>query len=90
MRAGYPALTELSDLTPDGEPVFAMSLQEARKLDDGKIRKYDGSKIEIWRYDPRPLAMNGRIDPLSLYMSLKDSPDARIQIALANLLEKVL
>lgn len=90
VTAGYPALAKLSDMAPDGDPVFAMTLAETRKLDERKIRRYNGAEIEIWRYSPRLLARDGYVDPLSLYMSLKDSPDARIKIALASLLEKTL
>jgi len=90
VTAGYPALVALSDLVPEDEPVLAMTLSEARELDEQKILKYSGVQIEIWRYDPKLLAVDGHVDPLSLYLSLKDSPDARIQKTIADLLEKTL
>jgi hypothetical protein len=88
--AGYSALSELSDLVPENERIFAMAQSEVRNLDAEKIKKYNGVQIEVWRYDPRLLADKGRVDPLSLYLSLKDSPDARINIAIESLLENVL
>ena len=90
VTAGYSALSELSDMAPENERIFAMSQSEARGLDAEKIKKYNGVQIEVWRYDPRLLADKGRVDPLSLYLSLKDSPDARINIAVESLLENVL
>lgn len=90
VTAGYPALVALSDLASEDDPVLAITLAEARKLDKRKIQKYSGVQVEVWRYDPKLLARDGHVDPLSLYMSLKDSPDARVQIALADLLENTL
>ena len=90
LTAGYSALVALSDLVPEEENVLAISQTEAKRFNDGKIQKYSGTQVEIWRYDPRLLSRDERVDPLSLYLSLKSSPDARIQIALNDLLEKVL
>ena len=87
---GYPALVAASDLVPDDMKVVALSQAEAKKLDATKIQKYSGTTVEVWRYDPQLLANNGCVDPLSLYLSLKGSPDARVQIAINDLLEKVL
>ena len=88
--AGYPALVAVSDLVPDDMQVVALSQAEAKKLDNAKIQKYSGATVEVWRYDPRLLAMNGFVDHFSLCLSLKDSPDARVQIAVNALLEKTL
>jgi hypothetical protein len=90
VTAGYSALSELSDLAPENERIFAMAQSEFRTLEARKIKKYNGVQIEVWRYDPRLLAIEGRVDPLSLYLSLRDSPDARINIAIESLLENVL
>lgn len=90
LMAGYSALTLCSDLVPEDDAAFAISQQAARGLEKSKIQKYCGALVEIWRYDPSLLANDGSVDPLSLYLSLINSPDARIQIALSDLLEKVL
>ncbi|GEM_PF-3944963 len=39
-------------------------------------------EIEIWKYDPELFAREGVVDPLSLYMSLKDTKDERVEMAL--------
>lgn len=90
MSAGYSALVSKSDLAEDGECVYAISSADAKALDLQKIRKYQGTSVEVWRYDPRLLASGECVDPLSLVLSMRDSADARVQIALDNLLEKVL
>jgi hypothetical protein len=63
-------------------------------LDQGVIRKIfqrdeANACIEAWTYDPRLLAADGRVDALSLYLSLRDSPDERVQQQLESLLEAV-
>jgi hypothetical protein len=45
-------------------------------------------EIEIWKYDPELLARKGVVDPLSLYLSLKNIKDERVEMALDTLLEK--
>ncbi len=45
--------------------------------------------IEEWYYDPQRLSDTGEVDPLSLYLSLRNDPDERIQIAVEELLETV-
>lgn len=43
--------------------------------------------IETWTYDPRLLARDGFVDPLSLYLSVRHSPDERVAQAADQLLE---
>jgi len=46
--------------------------------------------IQRWRYSPAILADDRRtVDRLSLYLSLRDSADERIQSALSRMLEGV-
>jgi hypothetical protein len=45
--------------------------------------------VELWVYDPCILAAAGRADRLSLYLSLHDEQDERVQAALAELLKGV-
>lgn len=44
-------------------------------------------ELEIWKYDPKLLSESGLVDPLSLYLSLADTNDERIEGALRDLLE---
>ena len=45
--------------------------------------------VEIWRYDPSLLAINGVVDPLSLYLCMRTSDDERIRIELKNLMGSI-
>lgn len=44
-------------------------------------------EIELWKYRPETFANGTSVDRLSLYLSLKDSVDDRVQIALDELME---
>ncbi|MDA1069668.1 MAG: HTH domain-containing protein [Verrucomicrobia bacterium] len=45
-------------------------------------------EIEKWRYDPKLFQKDERVDILSLYLSLKDHSDERVQMALEEALEE--
>lgn len=47
------------------------------------------STLELWRYDPRLLSDGDMVDPLSLYLSLREQSDERVDQALAQLLENI-
>lgn len=46
-------------------------------------------QIEIWNYDPQLFDKDNIVDPFSLYFSLKENEDERVQKALINLREKI-
>lgn len=46
-------------------------------------------KVELWNYSPKLLAKEKSVDKLSLYLSLKDSSDERVQDARKELLKDV-
>ncbi len=92
-RAGESALAEFSDLAAPHEPVFAAASRVWSRLasDVAQIPVPDeGScRIELWRYPPQPTAASGCADPLSLYLSLREQPDERVQLALEQLMEQL-
>ncbi len=57
--------------------------QELKRPEEG------GVDVEVWAYSPSLFAQNGVADPLSVYLSLVDEKDARIEMALDELLETV-
>ncbi len=50
----------------------------------------DAIAVQIWRYIPNMLAKEKIVDPLSLWLSLKDDRDDRIQMALDDMEENFL
>jgi len=93
--AGLSALSEATLLAAPRIPTYAIRNKEYQELlKHGEIRKTSqrdeaNACIEAWSYDPRLLAEEGRVDALSLYLTLRDSPDERVQQQLETLLEAV-
>lgn len=94
-KAGIAALSESTMLGSDERPAIAMATSEyARALVEGTLTETpaadeEGTIVERWRYRPALLCGEGArtVDPLSLYLSLRDDPDERVQAALKELLE---
>ncbi len=53
-----------------------------------EFNDFGGSIIEIWNYDPALFARDGRVDDISLLLSLESDPDERIQMGLDEIREK--
>lgn len=89
-RAGESALAELTSLGSPEEPCFAIASRDWTLTKRPVIPTPDVGTclLELWRYPPGPLADQGRVDRLSLYLSLRDSHDERIQMALDTMMEQ--
>lgn len=100
LQANESALPEYSDMNPSQQKYFAIEkgnffdLQKNRQLRNPNDQegKYG---LEVWKYKPEPLAhiLNNDVnvvDPLSLYLSLKDNRDERIEMALEQISERFL
>lgn len=91
IKSGVSALSETTDIVDNNFLTLALTAKEAKKIPTSKLLRYEGDVVEAWRYNPLLLNDNKDIvDPLSLCITLKDSPDPRIQIAIEQLLEKTL
>lgn len=66
---------------------YAMTLDKLKELNIKTDAKFGENRIEIWRYAPELLSSNEYVDKLSLYLSLKDDVDVRVQIELEQLIE---
>ena len=94
MRAGLAALADYSMLAPPPQPVIAFFGREWKKLrwwhNKPSIPKQDPDavEIEVWAYDPQRLTERDIVDPLSLYLSLREDQDERVQAALEQMIEE--
>ncbi len=93
--AGMSALEQLSDVTGDALPVHAESarifhaLLREGALVACEIPEDADWQAESWRYSPRLFAKEGCVDRLSLYLSLRDTSDERVRMALDTILENM-
>lgn len=95
LLAGLSALSQRTMIAADRLPTYALTLagfQEA--LEQGactgcRDAESATARIEVWSYEPRLLGDDQMVDPLSLYLSLRDSGDERVQQQLEQLIEGV-
>lgn len=94
-RAGLTALAEQSMLVSPPCPIFALSQEDWKSLLTSDtiqtlpISEGANIQLEIWSYDPKLFAQDQIVDPFSLYLSLKETEDERVQQALDILMEKI-
>jgi DNA-binding MarR family transcriptional regulator len=90
--AGLEALAKRSMLAPPNRPVFAVSADRWKKEQGHSTRlpantdDPDAIEVEVWNYDPTLFSGRGVVDLLSLYLSLKDHEDERVQVALEEMM----
>jgi DNA-binding MarR family transcriptional regulator len=98
LSSNASALPEYTDMNPSKQKFYAIEKTVFYKLQNSKAflnpNEYEGEyALEIWKYNPLTLVDElpddlPVVDPLSLYLSLKDSKDERIEMALDQLLKK--
>ncbi len=91
--AGESALAMQSMINPSRIECFAMdkSLEKEysfEKLDERWEEYKKLVQVEFWKYDPKKFSKNNMVDVVSLYMSLKDVKDERIEEALDEMMEE--
>lgn len=95
--ANTSALPEYSDMNPSKQEYLAIEknlfykLKKENKLQG--LNDFEGRYcIEIWKYNPfilmEDIAKEAVIDPLSLYLSLTNNQDERIEMALEQIIKK--
>ena len=82
-------------LAEDQYPTYAMrdrdlvSAFERGELVGCQSRDEANARMESWKYDPWVLAENDVVDRCSLYLSLRNSGDERIQKEIKTLIERL-
>lgn len=98
LQTNASALPEYTDLNPSAQAFYAIEktvfygLQKSNSFIN--LNENEGKyAIEIWKYNPLTLVdglVNDMpvVDPLSLYLSLKDNHDERVEMALEQIIDK--
>jgi AraC-like DNA-binding protein len=90
--AGMSALARLTNLAEPRRATIAVdgslwrSLLTDRGLEEVPSMEESATMVEVWTYPPQ--VTDGAVDSLSLYLSLRNSPDERVQGAITQLLER--
>lgn len=93
--AGLSALARYSSLAEPANPVWAVNSTTGRSLtlkyrtDELSIKDLHVNEIEVWSYDPKLFADAGVVDRLSLFLSLRDEKDERVEAALEQMMKEM-
>lgn len=93
--SGYSALAHYSNLAEPQQRTYAASADEWRDLNKKEgvvVLSYpepESVKIEVWRYHPGLFAKDDVVDPLSLYLSLRNETDERVESALDEMMDEI-
>ncbi len=95
--AGETALSRYTMLSEPTTPVIAVSAAAWNDTKGAKGRKQGEppreteteKEVEIWKYDPALFARKGLLDRLSLFLSLRESPDERVLASLDRMMEEM-
>lgn len=92
LTAGLDALAGLSMINPPDHPIMAI---DRKRLNNGQIEIVKNKdlikdeklvELELWDYDPGLFSNKRHVDLLSLYASLKEETDERVEQALEEVL----
>ena len=95
ITAGLTALASYSMLAAPRTPTVAVSHKGWQASQQSTERRTvhpddpDATEIEVWSYDPKLFAMQGIADRFSLYLSLKENSDERVQLSLKEMMENI-
>jgi len=95
MKAGLSALAHFSNLAEFANPVLALEGKQWKRIktNDNKmildIVEPNASELEIWSYSPDLFAKKGVVDRFSLFLSMREDNDERVQSALVEMMEQV-
>ena len=84
---GEEALAEMTMLAEPNHHCWAISKKDAQELAPSLDKEFGDHIVEVWKYDPRLLAEDGKVDVLSLYLSLRDTTDERVHKEVNQLIE---
>ena len=95
LSAGLTALAHYSMLAPPAYPALAVSREQWKEFRQGHkaaevpTADVDGQEIQVWSYPPSLFAQGDFVDPLSLYLSLKEDLDDRMQASLEEMMRNL-
>lgn len=93
--AGLSALAHYSMLAEPQGVVIALgregwrALVQQKAITEASMEEPDGLIVEVWSYAPSLFASAKVVDRLSLYLSLRETKDERVETALNQMMENI-
>jgi len=89
LTAGESSMGHYTMLEEPAKPVVAISKVTAKQYANSLNKQYGDVKVEVWKYNPMLLSKSEYVDRLSLYLSLKENDDERVQMECDTLIEEM-
>lgn len=89
LLANETAMGYYTMLAEPNTEIVAISKATVKEYDGLFNKQYGNVKVEVWKYAPSLLSENEYVDRLSLYLSLRDNDDERIQIECDTLIKEM-
>lgn len=90
LLSGTSALAEHSMLNPEFPVCYGTYYKEKLSGSNHLVDSKQQCRVQLWKYNPelfRKWTSRNTVDPLSLFLSLKDHPDERIEEALEEYID---
>ena len=93
--SGFSGLAHYSNLAEPTQKTIAMDSENWRGLKkQGRVVELaypepDSINIEVWRYNPDLFAKEGVADPLSIFLSLRNETDERVESSLGEMMDDI-
>ena len=84
--AGINALSTYSDINPEKKQTYAISKQNFKFIKKTVNRQFGENEIQVWKYNPTLISNKDVVDPLSLYLTLREDKDIRVKKEIEKLL----
>ncbi len=89
MTSGLNALSTYTMINEDYSQCYAVVKKNLKALGVRLDRRFGENEIQVWKYNPEMLSSTGVVDRLSLYLSMRDDKDERVQIELERLMDEM-
>jgi hypothetical protein len=95
VNAGLSALAYYSNLSEPANPVVALEGKHWKQIKANDtvmildITEPDACELEVWSYPPKLFGEMGVVDRFSLFLSMREDNDERLQSALEAMMEQV-
>lgn len=91
LLTGITALSLYTNISRDKTNTYAITTDVYKQLKEnqqliGENKRYGSTSIEIWKYDPSILSNKNTVDPISLFLSMNNDDDERIQQAIEQMI----
>ncbi|WP_316836780.1 hypothetical protein [Pedobacter nutrimenti] len=86
------ALAKYSMISEGRQPSYAISRKDFMELEEEQnipLGSYGRFRLEIWAYDASNISSKKIVDPLSLYLSMRELEDERVKMALEEMIDNI-